>query len=105
VAATDVGQDFVFDHLSFWRIRPGQITHEYVLGAVDQTYDTETILFTKQQNDVFRHWILGLGSGDLRMITMGGTGVQASVQNVVFVQAKMARIDQMLATKEITGQP
>ena len=23
----------VFDHLSFWRIRPGQLTHEYVLGA------------------------------------------------------------------------
>jgi hypothetical protein len=45
-----------------------------VLGAADQTYDTETMLFTKQQNDIFRHWILGLGSGDLRMATMGDTG-------------------------------
>jgi hypothetical protein len=96
---------FGFDHLSFWRIRPGQITHEYVLGAVDQTYDTETMLFTKQQNDIFRHWILGLGSGDLRMATMGGTGVQASVQNVASVRSKMTRIDQMVATREVTGTP
>jgi hypothetical protein len=37
----------VFDHLSFWRIRPGQVTHEYVLGAVESSYDTDNMVFTK----------------------------------------------------------
>jgi hypothetical protein len=32
----------LFDHLSFWRVRAGQVTHEYALGAVESSYDTET---------------------------------------------------------------
>jgi hypothetical protein len=89
----------VFDHLSFWRIRPGQVTHEYVLGAVESSYDTDNMVFTKQQADLFRNWILGFGSGDLQMQTMGGRGVVAKVANVLFLNARMARIQQLIATK------
>ena len=89
----------LFDHLSFWRIRSGQVTHEYVLGAVESSYDTDNMVFTKQQADVFRNWILGLGSGDLQMQTMGGRGVVAEVSNVLFVNARMARIQRLIATK------
>ncbi len=92
---------FVIDHLSFWRIQTGQVTHEFVLGAVDKSYDTETMIFTKNQSDIFRHWILGLGSGDLHMTTMGGRGVEAKVSNVLFVGAKMAAIQQLIATKQV----
>ncbi len=91
-----------FDHMSFWRIRAGQVTHEFVFGAVDQSYDTETMLFSKDQSDLFRHWVIGLGSGDLRMTTMGGRGVQATVQNVLFVNSKMAEIEKLIATREVT---
>jgi hypothetical protein len=90
---------FGFDHLSFWRIRPGQLTREYVLGAVENSYDTENMVFTKQQNDLFRHWILGLGSGDLEMQTMGGRGVVATVSNVLFLNWKVAKIQSLIATK------
>jgi hypothetical protein len=89
----------VFDHLSFWRIRPGQVTHEYVLGAVESSYDTDNMVFTKRQADIFRNWILGLGSGDLQMQTMGGRGVVAKVSNVLFLNARMARIQRLIATK------
>lgn len=92
---------FVIDHLSFWRIQPGQVTHEFVLGAVDKSYDTETMVFTKNQSDIFRHWIIGLGSGDLHMTTMGGRGVEARVSNVLFVGAKMTAIQRLIATKEV----
>jgi hypothetical protein len=88
-----------FDHLGFWRIRPGQVTHEYVLGAVESSYDTDNMVFTKQQADLFRNWILGLGSGDLQMQTMGGRGVVAKVPNVLFVNARMAEIQRLIATK------
>ncbi len=90
---------FVFDHLSFWRVRPGQVTHEYVLGAVESSYDTDNMVFTKRQDDLFRHWVLGLGSGDLQMQTMGGRGIVAKVSNVLFLNAKEARIQRLIATK------
>jgi hypothetical protein len=95
----------VFDHLSFWRIRPGQVTHEYVLGAVESSYDTDNMIFTKMQADIFRNWILGFGSGDLQMQTMGGRGVVAQVSNVLFVNARMAKIERMIATKPEVPQP
>jgi hypothetical protein len=90
---------FVFDHLSFWRIRPGQITHEYVLGAVESSYDTDNMVFTKQQADLFRNWILGFGSGDLQMQTMGGRGIVAKVVNVLFLNARMTEIHRLIATR------
>jgi hypothetical protein len=89
----------VFDHLSFWRIRAGQVTHEYVWGAVESSYDTDNMVFTKQQADLFRNWILGFGSGDLQMQTMGGRGVVAKVSNVLFLNARMTRIQRLIATK------
>jgi hypothetical protein len=89
----------VFDHLNFWRIRPGQVTHEYVLGAVESSYDTDNMVFTKEQTDLFRNWVLGLGSGDLQMQTMGGRGVVARVSNVLFLNVRMAEIQRLIATK------
>ena len=56
---------FFIDHLSFWRFRPGQVTHEYLGGVVDKSYDTDNMILLKRQDDLFRHWIIGFGSGDL----------------------------------------
>jgi hypothetical protein len=89
----------VFDHLSFWRIRPGQVTHEYALGAVESSFDTDNMIFTKQQADLFRNWILGFGSGDLQMQTLGGRGVVAKVANVLFLNERMAEIQRLISTR------
>jgi hypothetical protein len=90
---------FFIDHLSFWRFRPGQITHEYLGGIVDKSYDTDNMILRKRQDDLFRHWVIGLGSGDLRMQTMGGRGVELDIANVLFVVGKMSRIERLIATK------
>jgi hypothetical protein len=90
---------FVFDRLSFWRVRPGQITHEYIVGAVDRSYDTDNMVFTKRQGDLFRHLILGLGSGDLHIQTMGGMGVVEVAPNVLFASARVTQIQRLIATK------
>jgi hypothetical protein len=90
---------FLIDHLSFWRFRPGQITHEYLGGIVDKSYDTDNMIVTKRQDDLFRHWFIGLGSGDLLMQTMGGRGVEVNVPNVLFVIGKMSKIQRLIATK------
>lgn len=90
---------FGFDRVSFWRVRPGQVTHESILGAVENSYETDNLVFIKRQNDVFRHWILGLGSGDLEMQTMGGRGVIVKVSNVAFLNWKVSKIQSLIATK------
>ena len=91
---------FVIDRLSFWRFRPGQVTHEYLGGIVNNSYDTDNMSISlNRQDDFFRHWIIGLGSGDLHMQTMGGRGVEMNVVNVLFVGAKMSKIQRLIATK------
>ncbi len=90
---------FGFDRLNFWRIRPGQVTHEYMLGVIDRSLDTDAVILTKEQGDLFRHWVLGLGSGDLQIQTVGGLGQAITVPNVLFVNAKFACIQRLVATK------
>ena len=38
------------------------------------------MVFEKIRQDLFRHWILGLGSGDLRINTMGAFLVAKQVE-------------------------
>ena len=91
---------FVIDHLSFWRFRPGQVSHEYLGGIVNNSYDTDNMtILLNRQDDFFRHWIIGLGSGDVHMHTMGGRGVEMNVVNVLFVGAKMFKIQRLIAVK------
>jgi len=68
-------------------------------SVVDNSYDTDNIIFSKRQEDLFRHWIIGLGSGDLHMQTMGGRGVEMDVANVLFVIGKMSTIQRLIPTK------
>jgi hypothetical protein len=96
---------FGIDHLSFWRFRPGQVSHEYLSGIVNNSYDTDNMMITlSRQDDFFRHWIIGLGSGDLHMQTMGGRGVEMNVVNVLFVGNKMVEIQRLIATKPDVAQ-
>ena len=68
-------------------------------GIVDKSYDTDNMVLLKRQDDLFRHWVIGLGSGDLHMQTMGGRGVEMNVANVLFVIGKISRIQRLIATK------
>ena len=66
---------------------------------MDKSYDTDNMILLKRQDDLFRHWVIGLGSGDLHMQTMGGRGVEMNVANVLFVIGKISRIQRLIATK------
>lgn len=90
---------FVIDRLSYWRITPGQITYVTAFGAGARSYDTENMVLEKRRDDLFRHWILGLGSGDLRIHTYGGRQQEIFVPNVLFIGAKIHAIQHMIATE------
>jgi hypothetical protein len=90
---------FVYDRMEYWKVRPGQITYERVIGGAEKSYDTRGMVFEKHRKDLFRHWILGMGSGDIQITTVGARRETVYVPNVLFVNAKIDAIQRMIATK------
>ncbi len=90
---------FVFDRLSYWRVKPGQLTQEFVFGAGSKSYDTDNMVLEKLRDDVFRHWLLGFGSGDLRIRPYGAQQDPIFIPNVLFLNSKVGLIERLLATE------
>jgi hypothetical protein len=53
----------------------------------------------KKRSDVFRHWLLGLGTGDLIIRTRDGKEIE--LPNIVNASGKMGVINDMLRHKAI----
>lgn len=93
---------FIYDRMNYWRVTPGQITHEYVFGGGQTSFETEGIAFKKLRDDLFRHWILGIGSGDLILFPLqAGTATreELTMHNVMFVGSKLAQVQKLIATR------
>jgi hypothetical protein len=88
---------FVYDRFSYWRVTPGQLTHDAVIGGAQKSYDTRGMVFEKHRQDLFRHWVLGLGSGDIQISTTGARRETVSISNVLFVDSKVSAIQKMIA--------
>jgi hypothetical protein len=88
---------FVYDRLSYWRVTPGQLTHDAVIGGAQKSYDTRGMVFEKHRQDLFRHWVLGFGSGDIQISTTGARRETLNVPNVLFVDSKVSEIQKMIA--------
>jgi hypothetical protein len=90
---------FVADHLDYWVIHPGQMVHHSVFGGGEQSYDTRGMSVTKLRSDLFRHWVLGLGSGDLQIAATGARSGEFVIPNVLFVGTKLRQIQELVSLK------
>jgi hypothetical protein len=90
---------FVFDRLTFWRVRPGQLTMEQVIGGAEESYDTRGMLFEEHGDDFFRHYLLGFGAGDLRLTTAGAKKTEILIPNVLFADRKVKLMQRLIAVK------
>jgi hypothetical protein len=90
---------FVFDKLEYWTVHPGQLVHHKLFGGGSEVYDTHGMAVSKLRDDVFRHWILGLGSGDLHIATTGARKAEFVIPNVFFVEGKLRRIQEYVAMR------
>jgi hypothetical protein len=54
---------------------------------------------------VFRHWLIGLGSGDLVIKAGGGgnSGQHVEVDNVLFIGRKLGLIQRLLQERQVTA--
>jgi hypothetical protein len=87
----------VFDRFTYCEFRPGQLVVHRAIGGGIRTFDTRGISIYKLQDDMFRHWGLGLGTGDLHIATTGAEGITLDLRNVTFVDRKLASIKHMIA--------
>ncbi len=65
---------FCYDPLRYMKFTPGQLVVHKEIGDLREVFDTAQVEAEKRRTDLFRHWILGFGAGDLiasgpRMVT------------------------------------
>ncbi len=90
---------FVFDRLTVWRVRPGQMVEERLIGGQARSFDTNGLVFEKRGQGLFHDIILGMGAGDLTL-TIGGANEQTiQIPNVLFVDRKVKAIERLIAVK------
>jgi hypothetical protein len=92
---------FIYDHYTYMIVNQGQIRIRESIGDGEIAVDSSGILLDKKRNDVFRHWLLGLGSGDLHVKTAGPSNIDFQLSNVLFIGTKLSRIQDMLREKEV----
>jgi hypothetical protein len=74
---------------------PGQLKVCLEIGSGETAYDTQGMTIQKERSDLFRHWILGLGSGDLIVRTSGANHHEFVMPNVLNVSSKLKEIEEM----------
>ena len=87
---------FIFDRLTYWRIRPGQMTIEHLVGGGAESFDANALRFQKMSSDLFRAGI-GLGTGDLQVVGIGPTPM--TMTNVPFAERKVRAIERLISVK------
>jgi hypothetical protein len=92
---------FLYDRRNYLVFGRGQLRVRKALGAGEATHDTRGMIVEKHRDDVFRHWILGLGSGDLTIKTAGMNATQFEIPNVLDVDRKLERIKRTLQEREV----
>jgi hypothetical protein len=90
---------FFFDRFHYYTFRPGQMVAGLVLGGGEETFDTHGMTVEKKRDDLFRHWGLGLGSGDLHIATTGAKKADFVIPNVLFIGTKVEQIQRLTAMK------
>jgi hypothetical protein len=92
-----------FDRRIYMIFAPGQLRVHQEIGSGEVAYDTLGMVVAKRRSDLFRHWLIGLGSGDLLVKTAGANAQQFEMHNVLFVGNKLQLIQQMLQTREVVS--
>jgi len=93
---------FIFDRTTYWRIRPGQLTIQHLIGGGAESYDTNALRFQKLSSDLFRV-VLGFGAGDLQVTGVGQApgraGETITLHNVLFAERRVHTVERLISIK------
>src|SRR5262249_18446608 len=83
---------FLFYHpMRYMIFRRGKMTLHKEVGVLREVFDTVQVEAEKKLSDLFRHWILGFGAGDL-IIKVPGQSLQIELPNVLFATRRVTEI-------------
>jgi hypothetical protein len=91
----------LFDQQIYMVFTPGQFRVRLEIGDAETAYDTTGMTIQKQRSDIFRHWILGLGSGDLIIKTSGAQAHTFDMPNVLFLGRKVRQIEELMKSRAV----
>ena len=90
------------DHFTWWRFSPGQVIEEHRIGqATAHAYNTEGMIVRRLPDDLFRHRILGFGTGDF--VIKPAQQDSFEVHNVWRASYRQRLMERMIATRVISG--
>lgn len=93
----------LFDRQLYIVFTSGQMRVRQEIGEAETAFDTSGMTVQKQRSDLFRHWILGLGSGDLIVKTSGANSQEFHLPNVLFIGRKVKEIEDLLRQKQVVS--
>jgi hypothetical protein len=91
----------LFDRLVYMVFTRGQLRVRMAISQGEQVYDTRGMVVERHRDDLFRHWLLGFGSGDLTVRTGGASSKQLELPNVLGIGRKLRLIHTMLQEREV----
>ncbi|HKA53204.1 MAG TPA: hypothetical protein VKJ47_06035 [Candidatus Binatia bacterium] len=94
---------FLYDPLRYMVCTPGQLVIHKEIGDLREVFDTTQVEAEKRLSDLFRHWILGFGAGDL-IIKVPSQSLQIVLPNVLFVNRRVTQIANLMKTKPVLYQ-
>lgn len=90
---------FVYDKQVFMVVDEGQIRYVIDVGDAAMVVPAEGATVEKKRDDVFRHWLLGFGTGDIVVKT--GSGQRIELENVTNVARKLVIVNDMMRHKPV----
>jgi hypothetical protein len=94
----------IFDRQIYMIFSPGQLKVCTQIGGGERVFDASGMKLEKQRSDLFRHWVLGLGSGDLIVRTSGAGMEHLELDNVLFIGKKTEQIERLMKTKAVEAK-
>jgi hypothetical protein len=91
----------LFDRQVYMLFTRGQLRVRMAVSQGETVYDTRGMVVERHRDDLFRHWLLGFGSGDLTVRTGGSNSQQIEWHNVLGIGHKLALIHTMLQEREV----
>jgi len=91
----------LFDRQVYITVTPGNFKVCTEIGGGEHVYDTAGMQLEKHRSDLFRHWILGFGSGDLTVQTSGAQSAHIELPNVLFIGRKVEQITNLIKKKAV----
>jgi hypothetical protein len=90
-----------FDRKVYMVFTRGQLRVRLAISQGETVYDTRGIVVERHRDDLFRHWLLGFGSGDLTVRIGGPSPQHLEWINVLGIGRKLRLIHTMLQEREV----